>query len=278
MSSFFLTFSSIQSPRCWITADVLTSKVVENTFQLVSWNSPFFSPDIFFQSLDHVRVVVVDLLLQVAPEEVVLGVEIGEIWGPWVVGPPRNLPVPCKGTVSSTEECCLNSKGVHHPVETQLFSCQLPSSSSLRPVWSVSSASQCTVQSQLSPGDHSRLQQRMNQRCTPHSCLFYSQECVQMLMRVCSSPNPHVLLIHMLTQVEMCLVTEKNTFKRYGTVLNPFADALAKFIAFFLVGLAFCTLYGNSFRSLWMVLIIKLLEIPTSCDSRLVDFRGDCSK
>ena len=29
---------------------------------------------------------------------------------------------------------------------------------------------------------------------------------------------------------------------------------------------------------LLLLLITELLEIPTSCDSRLVDFRGDCSK
>ena len=66
-------------------------KIVHNSLQNVSWNSPYFSPDVFLQSLDCVRVVLVDSLLQVTPEEVVgVGVEVGGIWRPRVVRPPRN--------------------------------------------------------------------------------------------------------------------------------------------------------------------------------------------
>ena len=39
-----------------------------------------------------------------------------------------------------------------------------------------------------------------------------------------------------------------------------------------------CTLYGNNFKSLWMILCTVVLEMPTSWDSRRVDFRGDCSR
>ena len=38
------------------------------------------------------------------------------------------------------------------------------------------------------------------------------------------------------------------------------------------------TLYGNNLKSLWMILCTVVLEMPTSWDSRRVDFRGDCSR
>ena len=37
-----------------------------------------------------------------------------------------------------------------------------------------------------------------------------------------------------------------------------------------------CTLYGNNFKSLWMILFTVVLEMLTFWDSRRVDFRGDC--
>ena len=39
-----------------------------------------------------------------------------------------------------------------------------------------------------------------------------------------------------------------------------------------------CALYGNNFKSLWMILCIAVLEMLTSWDSRRVDFHGDCSR
>ena len=38
------------------------------------------------------------------------------------------------------------------------------------------------------------------------------------------------------------------------------------------------TLYGNNFKSLWMILCTVVLKMPTSWDSRRVDYRGDCSR
>ena len=39
-----------------------------------------------------------------------------------------------------------------------------------------------------------------------------------------------------------------------------------------------CTLHGNKFKSFWMILCTVVLKMPTSWDSRRVDFRGDCSR
>ena len=39
-----------------------------------------------------------------------------------------------------------------------------------------------------------------------------------------------------------------------------------------------CTLYGNIFKSLWMILCSVFLEMPTSWGSRPVGFHGDCSR
>ena len=93
---------------------------------------------------------------------------------PHICPPTAKLASFLESTVSSTQEWGLSSEGVHHPVEIQLCSYQ-PISSSLKPEWSISSASQRTVQSQLSPSDLHHLQKSMDASqsyCTPHGCLF----------------------------------------------------------------------------------------------------------
>ena len=103
-----------------------------------------------------------------------------------------------------------------------------------------------------------------------------------MFIGLCCSPKPHVLLIHMSTQVEMCLITEQKDIQKFRIVLNPFANFLAKFIMLILVGL------GLSLKNLYFVR--KQFQVPMNDSSnrspwnphflrsRLVDFRGDCSK
>jgi len=133
-------------------------KIVHSSLQPVSWNSAYFYPGIFLQSLDCDRFVMVDCLLQVTPEEVASGVKLGQYGGHGfsVIGEiwrPHGQYCLRYSTVR------FGQWGVRHPVETQLCSYQ-PLSSSLKPEWSISTASQCTVQGQFSLGDFRFLQKK----------------------------------------------------------------------------------------------------------------------
>ena len=55
---------------------------------------------------------------------------------------------------------------------------------------------------------------------------------------------------------------------------NPLLSSLLASVCFWRI----CTLYGNNFKSLWMILCTVVLKMPTSWDSRRVDYRGDCSR
>ena len=77
-------------------------------------------------------------------------------------------------------------------------------------------------------------------------------------------------------------ITKQNQAKITWVVLDSFTDGLTKFTPLsLLVSVCFwtiCTLYRNNFKSLWMILCAVVLEMPTSWDSRHVDFHGDCSR
>jgi len=102
----------------------------------------------------------VDSLLQVTPEEVARGVRLGE-YGGHGLSVPGEIWRPHGQYSLRYSTVRFGQWGVPHPVETQLCSYQ-PLSPSLKPEWSISSAFQCTVQSQFSPGDLCRLQKNMN--------------------------------------------------------------------------------------------------------------------
>ena len=93
MSNFFLQFPSngkhVRYKPHAAESRLIHIEIFNNSLQHVSWNSDF-SLDIFLQSLNCWRIVLVNSGFQVTPEEVVWGSEIWGIRGPWVVRPPRN--------------------------------------------------------------------------------------------------------------------------------------------------------------------------------------------
>lgn len=112
------------------------------------------------------------------------GVDVGANMGAWGCPSTAKLASFLESTVSSTQEWGLSSEGVHHPVEIQLCSYQ-PISSSLKPEWSIASASQHTVQSRLSPSDLHHLQKSMDAHHMVVCLFFDTQGCLHMLTRVC---------------------------------------------------------------------------------------------
>ena len=104
-----------------------------------------------------------------------------------------------------------------------------------------------------------------------------------MYMRLLRCPKSHVLLVDMPTQMKMGFVTKQNQTKISPGLFsilslmvwqNSLLSSLLASVCFWRI----CTLYGNNFKSLWMILCTVVLEMPTSWDSRRVDFRGDCSR
>ena len=91
-----------------------------------------------------------------------------------------------------------------------------------------------------------------------------------------------VLFVDMSTEMKMGFIAEENEVEDSRVVFNSFRDALAESNLSLLFASVccwrICILLGNNVKSLSMTLCTDVLEIPTSCDSRLVDFRGDCCK
>ena len=95
-------------------------------------------------------------------------------------------------------------------------------------------------------------------------------------MRCCS-----ILLIHVTTKLEICLVTEKNEIQEIRTVFDWLTGGLPKGTSFTIISIDWsckiCILYGSRWRS-WCIMRITELLRSISWDKRLVDFVGDWSK
>ena len=127
-------------------------------------------------------------------------------------------------------------------------------------------------------------------------------------MRLLRCPKPHVLLVHMSTQIKMGFITEQNQAKIMWVVLSSFTDSLIKFALFLLIdismffgefalsmgtSLSHCEWFFvqsiylwnavdkwniifkcNAFVSFCIILKCRLPETVIGC----VDFRRNCSE
>ena len=153
-------------------------ELFNNSLQHVSWNSPDFSLDIFFQSLNCWRIVLVNSGFQVTPEEVVWGSEIWGIRGPWVVCPPQNEPVPWKVLSQVLKSAVWTMRRRPILLENNCIhvNCLLPpygwNETSLQhanvPFRVSSDSTTVTVFKKIGTKD------TILSYCTPHSCFFYT--------------------------------------------------------------------------------------------------------
>ena len=93
-------------------------------------------------------------------------------------------------------------------------------------------------------------------------------------------PKPEVLLIHMATQMEVTnAAAEEKAVQKLWVIPNTVAYHLSKLVLLGLVGLRLrlknLLFVGKQFQ-ITVIWCTALMEIPTCCDSRLVDLWGNC--
>jgi len=100
-----------------------------------------------------------------------------------------------------------------------------------------------------------------------------------MLMRL--NTKRHILVVHVITKVQICLISEKIKSKKLGfssicwLMICPNACFSALFTSVW--SCKIFILYGNRWR-FWCFMRTGELERSVSWDKRLVDILGDCCK